>query len=150
MLLYGPVGTGKSFYAACIANALIDKGIPAMMTSFPRILNTLNGIYDKQAYINKLVSYPLLIIDDLGAERASEYMLENVYAIVDARYQTGLPLIVTTNIAISEIKEPSDLKYKRIYDRILEICHPIKIDGESRRRESVKENFMRHQQLLGL
>ncbi len=150
LLLYGPVGTGKSFYAACIANALIDKGIPAMMTSFPRILNTLNGIYDKQAYINKLVSYPLLIIDDLGAERASEYMLENVYAIVDARYQTGLPLIVTTNIAISEIKEPSDLKYKRIYDRILEICHPIKIDGESRRRESVKENFMRHQQLLGL
>ena len=151
LLLYGPVGTGKSFYAACIANALLDKGIPVMMSSFSRIVNTMQGTYGgRQDYLDKLVSYPLLIIDDLGAERGSDYMLEQVYSVVDARYQSGLPLIVTTNIPIAEIKEPADLKYKRIYDRILERCFPVKIDGPSRRREGVKENFAKRKEMLGL
>lgn len=151
LLLYGPVGTGKSFYAACIANALISKGVPVIMTSFARIVNTMQGAFGgRQDYIDKLVSYPLLIIDDLGAERGSDYMLEQVYAVVDARYQAGLPLIVTTNIPIDEIKEPADLKYKRIYDRILERCHPVEIKGPSRRRESLKANYIKHKNLLGL
>lgn len=151
LLLYGPVGTGKTFYAACIANGLLDKGIPVMMTSFARIVNTMQGMYNgRQEYLDKLVSYPLLIIDDLGAERGSEYMLEQVYSVVDARYQTGRPLIVTTNIPITEIKEPADLKYRRIYDRILERCHPVEITGPSRRRESVKANFAARKNLLGL
>lgn len=151
LLLYGPVGTGKTFYAACIANALLDRGVPVMMTSFARVVNTMQGMYTgRQEYLDKLVSYPLLIIDDLGAERGSDYMLEQVYSVVDARYQTGRPLIVTTNIPISEIKEPQDLKYRRIYDRILERCHPVEITGPSRRRESVKANFVARKNLLGL
>lgn len=151
LLLYGQVGTGKSFFAACIANALIDKGIPVKMTSFSRIVNEIQGLYTgRQEYLDKLTSYPLLIIDDLGAERGSDFMLEQVYAVVDARYQSGLPLIVTTNIPVGEIKEPADLKYRRIYDRILERCHPVKIDGPSRRREALKENFAKRAALLGL
>lgn len=151
LLLYGPVGTGKTFYAACIANALLDQGVPVMMTSFARVVNTMQGMYSgRQEYLDKLVSYPLLIIDDLGAERGSEYMLEQVYSVVDARYQTGRPLIVTTNIPIGEIKEPQDLKYRRIYDRILERCHPVEITGPSRRRESVKSNFAARKNILGL
>ena len=151
LLLYGPVGTGKTFAAACIANALIEKEVPVMMTSFSRIVNTLQSSFEgRQQYIDRIVSYPLLIIDDLGAERGSDYMLEQVYSVVDARYQTGLPLIVTTNIPIAEIKEPADLKYKRIYDRILERCHPVEITGPSRRRESVKANFRARNNLLGL
>ena len=151
LLLYGPVGTGKTFYAACIANALLDKGVPVMMTSFARVVNTMQGMYTgRQEYLDKIVSYPLLIIDDLGAERSSEYMLEQVYSVVDARYQTGRPLIVTTNVPIAEIKEPQDLKYRRIYDRILERCHPVEVTGLSRRRESVKANFAARKNILGL
>lgn len=151
LLLYGSVGTGKTFYAACIANALIDKGVPVLMTSFSRIVNTMQGMYNgRQEYLDKLASYPLLIIDDLGAERGSDYMLEQVYAVVDARYQSGLPMIITTNIPIAEIKEPADLKYQRIYDRILQRCFPIEIKGPSRRREDLKANFMARKNLLGL
>lgn len=151
LLLYGPVGTGKSFYAACIANALIEKEIPVMMTSFSRIVNTLqNSFGGRQEYIDNLVSYPLLIIDDLGAERGSDYMMEQVYSVVDARYQSGLPLIVTTNIPIEEVLEPADLKYKRIYDRIIQMCFAIKVDGPSRRRESVKSKSADRKKLLGL
>lgn len=151
LLLYGSVGTGKTFYAGCIANALLDKGIPCKLTSFARIVNGLQGMQNgRQDWIDKLVGYPLLIIDDLGAERSSDYMLEQVYSVVDARYQAGLPLIVTTNVPIKEIKEPLDLKYKRIYDRILSMCFPVKIDGVSRRREALKANFADRAKLLGL
>ena len=151
LLLCGNVGTGKSFYAACIANALIDKGIAVKMTSFDRISNTLFGMNTgRQAYLDKLAGYPLLIIDDLGAERSSEYMLGLVFAVIDARYQANLPLIVTTNVDLAEIKEPSDLKYKRIYDRVLEMCHPVKFEGPSYRMETLRENFAERAKLLGL
>lgn len=151
LLLYGNVGTGKSFYAGCIANALIEQEIPVLMTNFVRIINTLQGMYEgKQDYINGIVKYPLLILDDLGAERQSDYMLEQVYNIINARYETGRPLIVTTNVPIEEIKEPQDIKYQRIYDRVLEICQPIKIEGISRRRQAVKANFKNRMELLGL
>ena len=151
LLLYGPVGTGKTFFAACIANALIDKGDDVMMTSFARIVNTMQGHFEgRQEHLDKLVSHSLLVIDDLGTERGSDYMLEQVYSVINARYQTGLPLILTTNISIAEIKEPADLKYQRIYDRVLEMCHPVEIPGRSRRRESVKKNFAARKELLGL
>lgn len=151
LLLYGPVGTGKTFFAGCIANEVLQRGKSVKMTSFDQIVNTMQGMYSgRQEYLDKLVSYSLLIIDDLGAERGSDYMLEQVYSVVNARYQVGLPLIVTTNIPIEEIKEPAELKYRRIYDRILERCHPVKVDGPSRRREAVKASFAERNELLGL
>ena len=151
LLNCGEVGTGKSFYAACIANALIDKGIAVKMTTFERISNELFGLSTgRQAYLDKLASYPLLILDDLGAERSSEYMRGLVFSVIDARYQSGKPLIVTTNVDLSEIKEPSDLKYKRIYDRVLEMCHPVKFTGPSYRRETLRKNFANRAKLLGL
>lgn len=151
LLLYGPVGTGKTFFAACIANALIDRGIPALMTSFNRVVNTAMGMYEgRQEYLDRVTGTPLLILDDLGAERDSEYMQEQVYNIVDARYRAGKPLIVTTNIDLEEIKNPRTQQYKRIYDRVLEMCHPVEVPGTSRRRAAVKKNYLRRKRLLGL
>lgn len=151
LLLYGPVGTGKTFYSACIANALIDRGIPVKMTNFARIVDDLQSDFaGRSDYLRRLNSYPLLIIDDLGIERNSEYMQEQVYNIVDARYASGRPLIVTTNVPLEEIKNPDSEQRKRIYDRILEICHPIKVDGQSRRRQAVRDKYSERNRLLGL
>lgn len=61
----------------------------------------------------------MLIIDDLGVERSSEYALEQVYNVVDSRYLSRLPFIVTTNLTLNELKKPLDLARARIYDRIL-------------------------------
>ena len=75
----GPVGTGKSFFAGCIANALLEQGERVMMTNFSRILNEITSYQaDKNQIIQNLVDYPLLIIDDLGIERNSEFALEQV------------------------------------------------------------------------
>lgn len=151
LLLHGPVGTGKTFYAACIANYLMDQTMPVKMTNFTRIINTMQGSFDgRDEYIRNLNRYPLLIIDDLGVERESEYMQEQVYNIIDARYAAGRPLIVTTNISLEEIKNPKNVQRQRIYDRILEICHPVKVDGHSRRRQAVRDNFAERNKLLGL
>ena len=153
LLLYGPVGTGKSFYAACIANALIDreKPVSVLMTSLSRIINAVQATFDdKQEYIDRIVSYPLLILDDVGTERTTEYALEQVYNIIDARYRTGKPLIVTTNTPIEKIKSPETLAQQRIYSRLLEMCQPVKVDGTDRRRDAVKQNYAKRNALLGL
>ena len=151
LLLHGPVGTGKTFYAACIANALVDRNIPCLMTSLVRVISTMQGMFEgRQEYLDSVVNFPLLVLDDLGTERESEYMQEQVYNIINARYCTGKPLIVTTNIPMDEIKNPKNESYRRIYDRVLQMCQPVLIDGGSRRREAVKGKYHERNLFLGL
>ena len=151
LLLYGPVGTGKSYFAACIANRLIDEGYAVKMTNFAELINEIQSTYEgKQAIINGINRYPLVIIDDLGAERQSEFAQEIVFNLIDGRKRMGLPLIVTTNLTAEEIKKPQDVRYARIYDRVLEMCFPVEVAGTSRRRQHVKETFGDFKDRLGL
>ena len=76
------------------------------------------------------------IIDDLGVERSTEYAMEQMFSVIDARYRSGKPLIVTTNLKLDEIKHPPDLAHARIYDRILERCVPILFAGKNFREEN--------------
>lgn len=138
LLLFGDVGTGKSFFAACIANALLEQDIPVLMTSFPRILNSGWSFEDRAYFLSRLKDYDLLILDDLGAERGSDYALEQVYSVVDARYRSRKPMIVTTNLKLSEMKNPRDIEHGRIFSRILERCAPILFEGKDFRRDSAE------------
>ncbi len=144
------VGTGKTFIAACIANALIDRGVPVMMTKFSRVLSDLPGLFsgDRNRYIDSFNRYPLLIIDDLGVERSSEFALEQVFNIVDGRYRAKLPLIVTTNLTLQELKHPDNLAKARIYDRVLERCVPVRINNRNIRQENARANMERARELL--
>ena len=151
LLLYGDVGTGKTFAACEVANALIDVGYRVMVTNFARLINIIQGTFEgRQEYIDSLNSYQLLVIDDLGVERQTEFMREMVYSIIDTRYRAGLPMIVTTNMSIEEIKKPADMSNSRIYDRIIERCFPIEVNGGSRRRKKVRDEYADMKQLLGL
>ena len=151
LLLHGDVGTGKTFYAACIANALINNGETVLMTNFAKLTNTLFGMKNgKQEYIDNLNKYRLLIIDDLGIERKTEYMQEQVFNIIDSRYRTGLPFIITTNLSLVDISNTTDIAYSRIYDRILERCFPVEVSGISRRKQNLKSNYSSIKGKLGL
>jgi DNA replication protein DnaC len=151
LLLFGTVGTGKTFLAACAANALIDKGIPCLVTNFARIANEVQGMFEgKQAYYDNLNKYPLLVIDDLSAERKTEYMQEIVFNVIDARYRANLPLIVTTNLTREELLHPSDLTYQRIFSRLFEMCTPIEVSGADRRQKALKEDIGKYKDLLEL
>jgi DNA replication protein DnaC len=143
LIFYGGVGTGKTFIASCIANALIDECIPCMVTNISRIVNQLSGMFEgKQNYIDSLNKYSLLIIDDFGMERSTEYVNEIVYNVIDTRYRSGLPLIVTTNLSENDLKNPDDLAKQRIYSRILEMCFPVEVGGTDRRSELVNGEIM--------
>ena len=140
VLFYGSVGTGKSFLASCIGNGLLDRQVPVAATNFPRLLNLLQGTYEKQTLLDRLSIYKLLIVDDLGVERDSAYAEEQIFNIIDARSNSELPVIVTTNLTLEEMEHPTTMQYARIYDRVLAMC-PIrlKLAGESRRKANASE-----------
>ncbi|WP_270420707.1 ATP-binding protein [Acidaminococcus massiliensis] len=149
LLFYGDVGTGKTYAAVCVANAVMEQGYSCIITSVPRLVQALDGNRDKVEFIDSVNRAELLILDDLGTERASEYMNEQVYGIIDGRYRTGKPLIVTTNLALADMVECRDGR-KRIYDRILELCYPIRFSGQSRRRKELLERSAEMKKLLGV
>lgn len=151
LLLFGTVGTGKTYLAACVANALISKGVPCLVTNFARIANEVGGMFEgKQQYYDNLNSFPLLVIDDLSAERKTEYMQEIVFNVIDARYRANLPIIVTTNLTREELLKPADLTYQRIFSRLFEMCTPIEVSGKDRRQIALREDINKMKSLLGL
>ena len=137
LLFWGNVGTGKTFLAGCIANALLEQKIPVLMTSFPKILNALGGLYsaERNEYLASLNRYTLLVIDDMGIERDTQYTLETVYTVIDERYKSGKPFIITTNIQLDILGNPQDIEHARIYDRIMERCMPVFFGGRNYRSE---------------
>ena len=143
LLFWGNVGTGKTFLAGCIANALTEKNITVLMTSFPKLLNALGGLYsgEKNEYLKSLNQYRLLIIDDLGVERDTPYVLETVYLVIDERYKSGKPFIITTNLSLEELRNPADLEHGRIYDRIMERCVPVAFSGKNYRTDKGRKNM---------
>lgn len=151
LLLFGNVGSGKTFLAACVANAMIDKGVPCLVTNFARIANTVQGLFEgRQEYYDSLNRFPLLVLDDLSAERKTEYMQEIVFNVIDARYRAKLPLIITTNLTREQLMHPEDVTYQRIYSRLFEMCTPIEIAGADRRHAALKNDIAATKQLLGL
>ena len=148
-LLWGGVGTGKSYFACCIANALMEREISVCMTNFALILNDLAASYkDRNEYIARLCSFPLLILDDFGMERGTEYGLEQVYNVVDSRYRSQKPLIVTTNLTLEELQHPEDTAHARIYDRLLEMCCPVFFTGENIRKATAQGKMERLKGLM--
>lgn len=151
LLLCGSVGTGKSFLAAAIANELISQGTPCLMTNFSRIISRISEKFGgDQKYLDNLNRFDLLIIDDLGAERDTEYMWEKVMDVIDARYRAGLPLIVTTNLNPKDLYDPSDIRRQRVFSRLKEMCIFLEVNGADRRSKKMQDKLTAAKSLLGL
>lgn len=149
LLMWGNVGTGKSFAAACIANYLLEHYTSVIMTSFVKILEVIQSGEEQEAKLmKKIAESRLVIFDDLGAERNTDYALEKVYNIIDSRYRSGKPMILTTNLSIEEMKAETDIRYSRIYDRIFEICYPMQYTGTSWRKKAAAKRFEKMKSLL--
>lgn len=142
LLFWGRPGSGKTYVAASIANALLDQGVPVLMTSFGRLLGAMPGPASglQTAALDEWMEYPLLIIDDLRAERETPYISELVYNIIDSRYRSGKPVVITTNLTMAELENPDSLEKMRIYDRVLECCTPVRVEGNHIRDEKRREN----------
>ena len=153
LLLYGNVGSGKTYIACSIANAIITEySYKVKMRNFAQILNDLQkGGFnlDRNEYIEQITSPTLLILDDFGIERNTEYALEQIYNVINARYLKARPTIITTNINFKDIeKEQEDIMLGRIYSRIIEMCLPLRVTGLDRRKIQSKEKLKKAQNLI--
>ena len=126
------------------------EGVTVMMTNFSRVLSDLPGMFsgDRNRYLDSFNRYRLLIIDDFGVERSSEFALEQVFNIIDGRTRARLPLIVTTNLTLQQIQNPPDTAHARIYDRLLEMCAPVRFTGGNFRRETAQAKLERLKNLM--
>lgn len=148
LLFWGDVGTGKSFTAACIANALLERGVPVVMTSFIKLLDIVSKTGSDAPILGQLEHAKLLIFDDLGAERNTQYALERVYNFIDSRYRSELPMLLTTNLTVHQMMNEQDTQYRRIYDRLLEVCYPVQFAGPSFRMKTANRRFEEMQALM--
>lgn len=151
LLLHGKPGNGKTYLSNCIANRLLQGYVPVISVSIngllQRIQKTYNS-YGKEGEDQVLISLSnadLLIIDDLGTEQSTEWSKSKIYNIIDSRYRNGLPIIVSTNKSISELKE---LYEERTTDRLFEMCTPYQVRGESIRVRKAKEKTELIKELL--
>lgn len=138
LLFYGGCGTGKSFYAACIVNAVIDRNYTAKFTSISEIEAELWAADEKKAVYDYFNGFDLLVLDDFSAERDTQYMQEIAFNIIDRRFKSGKPLIVTTNLTPAEIAEPKSMEQKRVLSRIIGSCTSYVLRGTDKRTENRK------------
>lgn len=138
VLLFGDIGVGKTFFAYCIANELLKRGEKICITNFMKILNIYKNFEEEDLnnIINMICNSTLLVIDDFGAERKTEFANEKILEIVDSRSERNLPNIITTNLDF-EKSNTEDITLKRIHSRINKMCnHKIAIYGEDRRKRT--------------
>ncbi|HVA18547.1 MAG TPA: ATP-binding protein [Solirubrobacteraceae bacterium] len=137
MWFWGDVGTGKTTLAMIISKAAIDAGRSVAIYSLPRLLNLLReslqadgGLTD---LLDRLSVVDLLHIDDLGAENQTDWVLEQLYSIVNSRYEAQRAIVATTNLQPEALSERLG---DRTVSRLVEICRdPIVLAGEDKRRE---------------
>ena len=139
LLLWGGVGTGKSYLAACIANALLEKEVPVYMTNLADVIS--HGFEGLEEFMRRLCDAPLLILDDLGMERSTSFGLETVFQVVDGRCIRKKPLIVTTNLTLRELEDAGATDRCRIYDRVLSVTTPVRFAGENLRARRRKKTM---------
>jgi DNA replication protein DnaC len=135
--IQGDVGTGKTTLAMLVSKAALDAGRSVAIYSLPRLLNLLRESMDSEKgmldFMDRLTAVDLLHLDDLGAENSSDWVLEQLYSIVNARYEAERAIIATTNLMPDELSERLGA---RTVSRLVEICGDlIPLFGEDRRRE---------------
>lgn len=152
LILHGGVGTGKSFMAAAIANRVIDHGFTALQTDIGSIATAMESSFEKRkATLKRILGYDLLVIDDIGAQRSTEYMMQHVYSVIDGRYRQGRPMVITTNLDFEGLSGGlASGPWGRIFDRISEVCYPVEFAGKSRRRVKSVEMRKAMRSRLGL
>ena len=140
LIIHGGVGTGKTHIAACAMNGIINQGYSALFVSLAELLqkktyfDKYQAVREEEEFMTRIRTVALLVIDDFGAERATDYALEFVYNVINARCNANKPIIVTTNLTFNEMLECQERKYARIYNRLFETCsYPVEFKGESKR-----------------
>lgn len=151
LLLMGSYGTGKTFYASAIANEVRKQGDYVLIGTLSKLIQEMNADYghDKAEWEEKIKTYPLMVIDDLGVERDTDYSYEQIENIIDLRYRSKLPVIVTTNISKSDLQNLNDVRKERVWSRLREMCTAYTVTGVDRRVQKGRQKQAEFAELIG-
>ena len=149
LILVGNNGVGKTHLACSIANELIKNGIPIIYGTLINLLAELKNTYDVYNNISEMKiiklyeKVDLLIIDDLGKEKPSEWGLEKLFTIINSRYENNLPVIITTNYDQNSLIDRLSINgeietAKSIISRLYEMCYLVKIEDRDHRIKNKK------------
>jgi DNA replication protein DnaC len=134
----GPVGTGKTTLAMLVSKAALKAGRSVAIYSLPRLLNEIRDIHRAERshidLLNRLTAVDLLHVDDVGAERTNEWVLEELYSIVNSRYEELRSIVITTNI--DDHDALCEQIGARTVSRLTEMCQEMLLSGEDRRFEA--------------
>ncbi|SME68606.1 Primosomal protein DnaI [Bacillus cereus] len=146
LMLWGDPGNGKTHLAAAIVNELSKKGYIVVFQSVPELLQRIRSTFNSENKENEtqimraLLECDLLILDDIGAEKTTEWVEEKLFNIIDGRYRKELPTLYTSNLEPKELKNQVG---KRSYDRMVETSLTVKNEAASYRREIAKQRLQR-------
>lgn len=137
---FGNSGTGKTTLAMLVSRTALEAGRSVAIYSLPKLLGRIRRTYDaetgEQTYselFERLTTVDLLHIDDLGTEKQTEWVLEQLYALVNERYERERSLILTSNVEVDDLERQLG---KRIVSRLVGICgDPVDLYGEDRRMQ---------------
>jgi DNA replication protein DnaC len=131
----GPVGTGKTTLAMLVSKAALREGRSVAIYSLPRLLNEIRDTHRAERshveLLDRLTEVDLLHIDDVGAERTTDWVLEELYSIVNARYEDQRSMVITTNDETPEALCPQITE--RTVSRLNEMCDHLRVVGEDQR-----------------
>ncbi len=134
----GPVGTGKTTLAMLVSKGAIKAGRSVAIYSLPRLLNEIRDTHRSErshvGLLDRLTAVDLLHIDDVGAERTTDWVLEELYSIVNARYEDERSMVITTNLDYDDLCAQITA---RTASRLAEMCDQLPLDGVDRRVELV-------------
>lgn len=139
LIIEGPIGSGKSYLLGCIANALIEKGVHFRYIVYSDLLQQIRSSYnqdspaaDEKEILNTVQEIPVLLIDDLGTEKATDFAASTLYQIIDRRYREEKPIILTTNYSVKNLKNRFPVMGERIFQRLLEMNKYVELAGNVR------------------
>lgn len=134
--LHGPCGTGKTYAAACAVRLAVEDMTGAKLVSVARLLEDARRDYDDWGggTLRRAERIRLLVLDDLGAERPTEWAIERLCELVDYRTMRGLPTIITSNYSLGEMRNRfGEVQGMRLASRIGGACEIIEMGGPDRR-----------------
>lgn len=150
LLLWGDTGSGKTYAASCIVNALTEQNILCRFITLRDAEATARAGYEgTETLLKDLSNRRLVVLDEFETGIQSEYVSNLVYAIVNTCYNAAVPLIVTTNATLDEIKNPRNQRDRRVCERILEKCFPVNFTGNYR-RANLRRTYDTIREELGL
>lgn len=143
LMFLGGVGTGKTFAACCLANELVDRGFSTWVVTAGALTRAAGNFSLSEETFLKIRKVDLLVVDDFGTQANTEHSLSLLFDVIDERYKAKKPLVITSNLTAGDFKNTTDIRLRRIFDRVIEMCvcpiSPVVLIGKSLRDEIARE-----------